>query len=52
MAMQSSIPLTDHYASVHERRNAYHDLHNVVLHGDHHHDMGGDVSRKHEQHHP
>ena len=52
MAVQSSIPLANHYANVHDRRNACRDLHNAILHGDHHHDVGGDASEKHEQHRP
>ena len=50
--MQSSIPLADHYAGVRDRRIACRDLHNAVLRGDHHHDMGGDLSEKHEQRRP
>ena len=52
MAVQPLIPLVDHYDGIHDRRNAYRNLHNAVLHGDHHHDMGGDLSEKHEQHRP
>jgi len=52
MAMQCLILLADHYAGVHDHRNAYRDLHNVVLRGDHHHDMGGDATLKHEQRRP
>ena len=50
--MQPLIPLADHYDGVHDRRSACRDLHNVILHGDHHHDVGGDPSEKHEKHHP
>ena len=51
MAVRPLIPLADHYDGVCDHRSAYRNLHNVVLHGDHH-DVGGDPSRKHEQHHP
>ena len=42
-------PPSDHYDSIRDRRSAYRNLHNVVLCGDHHHNMGGDPSEKHEQ---
>ena len=50
MAMQPLIPLADHYDGIRDHRSAYHYLHNAVLCGDHHHDVGGDASGKHEQH--
>jgi len=52
MVVQPSIPLTDHYDGVRDRRSAYRDLYNAILHGDHHHDVGGDPSGKHEQRRP
>ena len=48
VAMQPLIPLANHYDNVRDHRSAYRNLHNIVLHGDHHHDMGGDLSGKHE----
>ena len=50
--MQPLIPLADHYVGIRDRRNACRDLRNAVLRGDHHHDVGGDPSGKHEQRHP
>ena len=52
MAVQPLIPLADHYDGVRDRRSAYRNLHNVVLCGDHHHDVGGNPSGKHEQCYP
>ena len=52
MAVQPLIPLADHYDGVRDHRSTYRDLHNVILHGKHHHDVGGDVSGKHEQRRP
>ena len=47
--MQPLIPLADHYDGIHDRRSACRDLHNIIIRGDHHHDMGGDPSGKHKQ---
>ena len=52
MDVQPSIPLTDHYDDIRDRRSACRDLYNVILRGNHHHDVGGDPSGKHEQRHP
>ena len=52
VAVQPMIPLADHYDGVRDCRGACRDLHNAVLCGNHHHDVGGDPRGKNEQHCP